>query len=177
MSERDPIHAAASAYAAAHATVLQAVCRYDTMAATLSAGNAIGPASVDCSVAGPTIKLRSHRAIDRLFRRAREGQEAESTLALAEQRLRDDLDKERQRIAGFRSSINAPAIEEALESARLEARSAYLAAVRTVPTSLAGLRVLAGLIARPPANDWNLIEPARRSLDCAATALLPENTP
>nr|WP_047573315.1 hypothetical protein [Methylobacterium sp. ZNC0032] len=175
MSAPDPIHAAAAAYRAAQTAAAQAGSRHAAMAATLAAAKASSPAEIECSLAGLAIKLRSHRAIDRLFRRAREGQEREPALAAAEQRLRDDLDSERQRIAAVRSSINAAGTEQALADAQEQARAAYLTAVRVVPSTLAGLRVLAELIQHPPAPDWNLIEPARRSLATAAAVLLPES--
>lgn len=175
MIERDPIHAATFAYRAAQTAAAQAESRHTATTSTLAAAKASGPAEVECSLAGLPIKLRSHRAIDRLFRRAREGQEREPALAAAEQRLRDNLERERQRIADVRSSIAADAVEQALKDTQEDARAAYLAAVRTIPNTLAGLRVLAELIEQPPASDWNLIEPARRSLATAAAALLPES--
>lgn len=175
MIERDPIHAATFAYRAAQTAAAQAESRHTAMTSTLSAAEASGLAEVECSIAGLSIKLRSHRAIDRLFRRVREGHEHDSALAAAEQRLRDDLDRERQRIAEVRASIDAAAIEQALVDAQQRARAAYLAAVRIVPTTLAGLRALAELIHQPPAPDWNLIEPARRSLATAVAVLLPES--
>lgn len=175
MIERDPIHAAAFAYRAAQSASAQAESRHAAMTGTLAAAKASGLAEVECSIAGLSIKLRSHRAIDRLFRRAGEGHEHEAALAAAEKRLRDDLDTERLRIAEVRASIDAAAIEQALADAQQGARAAYLAAVRIVPTTLAGLRALAELIHQPPAPDWNLIEPARRSLATAAAVLLPEN--
>lgn len=172
----DPIHDAAALYASASRALDDANAAHSALLSKLDEAKALNPAAVYCDVVGQRIALRSHKAIDRLFRRAREGQNPAPALAAAEIALKEELDRERARVATVKASFDLAGVETTRAAAMREAEVAYLAAVRTVPSTLAGLRVLAELIGRPPANDWNLIEPARRSLVRASSALLPEQS-
>ena len=172
----DPIHDAAALYASASRALDDANAAHSALLSKLDEAKALNPAVVYCDVVGQRIALRSHKAIDRLFRRAREGQDEAPALIAAQTALKEELDRERQRVAAVKDSFDFAGVETARTAAIRETTAAYLAAVRSVPTTLAGLRVLAELMGSPPANDWNLIEPARRSLVQAAAALLPEQS-
>jgi hypothetical protein len=171
----DPVFPAIERVAAAHRAWSAATAAADAITTKLQELSAAGLPVVSIEFAGATVELRSHKAILRFFRRAREGQGV-STPALdaGETQLHDAFDAERARIAAAREQLGIGAADSQVAEALQGLLVAQLAAARAVPTSPEGLRALIDLAARLPVNDRNHVQAALASLRTAAATLLPE---
>lgn len=137
--------------------------------------NAAGQPAVSIEFAGATVQLRSHKAVIRFFRRARQGQgDPTPALDAGETQLHDAFDAERARIAAAREQFGIAAAENQVAEARQALLAAQREAVRTVPTSPEGLRALVELASRLPIHDHDQMKTALASLRAAAVMLLPE---
>lgn len=163
--------------AAAQRAWSTATAAVDAVTTKLRELNAAGLPAVSIEFAGATVELRSHRAILRFFRRAREGQgDSTSALDASEAKLHDALDADRASIEAARARFGSAAAESQVAEARQALLAAQRAAVRTVPTSPEGLRALIETGARLPIDDRDHMKAALTSLRAAAAVLLPEAT-
>lgn len=173
----DPVFPAIERVAAAQRAWSVPTAALDAVTTKLRELNAAGLPAVSIEFAGATLELRSHKAILRFFRRAREGQgDSTSALDAGETQLHDAFDAERARIAAAREQLGIAAAENQVADARQALLAAQRAAVRTVPTSPEGLRALIETGARLPIDDRDHMKAALTSLRAAAAVLLPEAT-
>ena len=151
----------------------------------LQAESAFPFAAIRVPVAGQEIPLQTHdeitdymRELQKLCLARRVDWDAEAMEATANG-LRSRLDAERERVEMVRCRVNADALEERQETASREASRCRDVALATVPTTLAGLRALADLVADLEANAPEFISDAEdasaalSSLATACRALLP----
>jgi len=163
--------------AAAHRAWSAATTAADAITTKLHELKAAGQPLVSIEFAGATVELRSHKAILRFFRRAREGQGASTpALGASETQLHAAFDAERARIDAAREHLGIAAVESHVAEARQALLAAQGAAARTVPTTVEGLRALIELAGRLPVHDHDQMKAALGSMRVAAMALLPEAT-
>lgn len=173
----DSVFPAIERVAAAHRAWSAATAAVDAVTTKLHELSAAGLPVVSIEFAGATVGLRSHKAIIRFFRRAREGQgDSTSALDATETQLHDAFDAERARIATAREQLGLAAAENQVAEARQALLAAQREAMRTVPTSPEGLRALIETGARLPIDDRDHMKAALASLRAAAAVLLPEAT-
>ncbi|HEV2554942.1 MAG TPA: hypothetical protein VGV17_14390 [Bosea sp. (in: a-proteobacteria)] len=151
----------------------------------LQVEGAMGIAAVRFPLAGVEIELRTHDEISAFIPALRESCIAkdiawdDEAMAGVTEGLRARLEAERERIEMIRCRVNADALEERQETASREASRCRDVALATVPTTLAGLRALADLVADLEANAPEFISDredasaALASLATACRALLP----
>lgn len=171
----DPVFPAIQDVIAAHRAWSAATAMADAIKAKLADENATEQPVVAVEFAGATVGLRSHKAIIRFYRRAREGQgKSTPELDAAEARLHDAFDCERERIATARDRLGMALSDDRIAEARTSLLATQYCAARTVPTTVEGMRALIELAGRLPIHDHDQMKAALASLRAAAVALLPE---
>lgn len=181
----DPVFSAIAAFRQAHTGWLATLDACEAADRALQAEGAMGFAAVRIPMGGAEIELRTHDEISAFLPALHESCIAngiewdEAAMAGVTDGLRGRLEAERERVEMVRCRVNADALEERQETASREASRCRDVALATVPTTLAGLRALADLIADLEANAPEFIgdvedaSAALSSLATACRALLP----
>lgn len=169
----DPVLAAIGRVVVARHAQSLAIAALDTITERLVADDAASRPEVQIEFAGGMLSLRSRKAIERIFRRARESGEA-TALAASEAALLDAFEQEKERVAQARARLGIAEAQEQAEYCRRSLCSALNVAACTLPTSVAGLRALIEMLGEPGLGDRSHITPALATLRAAARTLLPE---
>lgn len=173
----DPIFAAIAAWQEADAAWLVKLDRSCEAENACMAENAMSPPCLDVELCGVPFSFRSNAEITYFLRnlpnRGASATENIERMQAAEQRLRDALEAERERVELVRSKHDIDALEAHQETASDAARIALGRAVETVPTTLAGIRALAELMSDPDRFYNGQNETGLASLAAACRALLP----
>lgn len=181
----DAVFSAIAAFRQARANWQATLDACEAADRALQAEGAFGAAAVRFPLAGVEIELRTHDEISAFLPALRESCIAkgiewdDAAMAGVTEGLRDRLEAERERVEMIRCRVNADALEEIQETASREASRCRDVALATVPTTLAGLRALADLVADLEANapefigDHEDASAAMASLATACRALLP----
>lgn len=181
----DPVFSAIAAFRKAHTEWLATLDACEAADRALQAEGAMGVAAVRIPTGGQEISLRTDDEISAFIPALRESCIAkdiawnDEAMAGVTEGLRVRLKAERERVEMIRCRVNADALEERQETASREASRCRDVALATVPTTLAGLRALADLVADLEANapefigDHEDASAAMASLAAACRALLP----
>ncbi|AMJ63035.1 hypothetical protein [Bosea sp. PAMC 26642] len=173
----DPIFAAISAWREADATWLAKLDKHCEAENACAAENALMDPCLQIELCGVPFSFKSNAEITYFLRnlpnRGASATENVERMEAAEQRLREALEAERQRVEMVRSKHDLDALEAHHETASDAARIALGRVVETVPTTLAGIRTLAELMADPDLFYTGQSETGLASLAAACRALLP----
>lgn len=173
----DPIFALIAAWEQADGDWLAKLYLFGKAETACAAEKAIGVISVDIELCGVPFTFRTHEEISYFLKtlpnRGASAPENVERLQAAGQRFRDALDAERERVELVRSKHKVDFLEAYAETASDAAIRALGRVVETVPTTLAGIRALAELMAVPDRLCVGQDEVGLTSLAAACRALLP----